>query len=659
MYQTLPGTPLPFGATATTNGVNFAIFAPGDVRVELRLADPQTLQIIGTWDLAYSTGQVKHIFLEGVALPVAYAYRIHAPSICFLHLLDPYAKCLTSSNNWDAKETYCPFGVVLKQESFDWQGDRSPLLAHEDLIIYEMHVRGFTKDSSSQTVHPGTYRGVIEKIPYLRELGITAVELMPIHEFYEKEYSFQGLHQYWGYSTVNFFSPMNRYCSEQSHGSSLIEFKEMVRALHKAGIEVILDVVFNHTAEGNERGPILSFKGLANHLYYIFNSQGEYANYSGCGNTFNCNTPVVIEFILESLRYWVVEMHIDGFRFDLASIMYRAEDGSVLPVPPLLQAISQDPILANTKLIAEPWDSVGLYQVGSFFPESQRWGEWNGRYRDCVRRFLKGDKGLKGDFATRISGSEDLYGYSRRYPRNSINFITSHDGFSLHDLCSYNKKYNEANQEGNLDGLNHNDSWNCGYEGTTVDPTILELRAKQMRNFHLALMVSQGIPLIYMGDEYGHTKNGNNNTWCQDNILSWFRWDLLEENRAFFRFYQGLIHFRRANPLLRHTHFLHDENIEWHGQLSCDPHWELEDHLVAYTLLDRFSGEDLYIAFNASSEAVEITLPPRKQGFIWRWIANTALPPPDDFHQEGEGAVAPTSYEMPAYSSILLKTFTG
>lgn len=655
-FSMKPGSPHPFGTRLESKGVNFAVYASGNPEVKLILRDPVTNETILEARIPYHTGEVKHVFMEGLAPPFVYTFEIDG-----YELLDPYAKLLSVPEKWGEFKKYEPKGLVIDTEAFDWSQDKKPSIPKEDLILYEMHVRGLTQDSSSHVNHPGTYLGMIEKIPHLLELGINAVELLPVQEFNENEYlpkdpAYLGLlHQFWGYSTVSFFSPMTRFASNPSMGGALHEFKQLVLALHQAGIEVILDVVFNHTSEGNEFGPLQSFKGLGNNTFYMMESHGKYANYSGCGNTFNCNHPICIDFIIHALQYWVTEMHVDGFRFDLASIFYRGSNGHVLRTPPLVDAITKDPILADVKLISEPWDAAGLYQVGSFFPESIRWAEWNGRYRDCMRRFLKGTPHLKGEFATRLSGSEDLYGHDLRLPRNSVNFIISHDGFTLRDLVSYNFKHNLANGENNQDGMNQNDSWNCGEEGPSDNSTILQLRQRQMKNFHLALMVSQGMPMLHMGDEYGHTKEGNNNTWCQDNRLSWFLWDKLKENGSFFRFYRGLIHFRKSNPLLRHRKFLRDDDIEWHGKIPCDPLWEIDDQFVSFVLLDKVNRNDLYIAFNAFHTKSPVQLPERKDGKSWAVIADTALESPHDFEEEPEKVLVRSStYHMESYSSLIL-----
>lgn len=661
-YKISPGTPAPYGNKVDPKGVNFSIFVEGNPKVELVLFNPHSKEVTDTIDIPFQTGQVKHLFVEGLTLPLAYLYQVYrTPNEPYL-LLDPYAKAIKSPVFWEHREEYRPLGLVIQQEPFNWGYDKRPGIPKEDLIIYEMHVRGYTADKDSSHVsHPGTFKAITEKIQHLKSLGVNAIELLPIFEFNESEYdkmdpiNHKRLFQYWGYSTVNYFQPMNRYASSDALGASIVEFKEMVRELHKAGIEVILDIVFNHTAEGNDDGPILSFKGFASSVYYILDKEGRQTNFSGCGNTVNCNHPVVIEWILDVLRYWVVEMHIDGFRFDLGSIFYRGKDGAVLATPPVIDAITKDPTLANTKLITEPWDAAGFYQVGSFYTESPRWSEWNGRYRDCVRKFIKGDISLRGEFAGRLTGSEDLYGHDRRLPRNSINFIVAHDGFCLRDLVSYNEKHNESNGEENRDGMNENDSWNCGIEGETDDPEVLKLREKQLRNFHVALMVSQGIPMIMMGDEYGHTKKGNNNTWCHDDFLNWFLWHELEKKTGFHRFYKGLIQFRRHNPILKHRKFLKEGDVQWHGLKPSEPIWEKESSFIAFTLIDKSYGQDLYIAFNAQAEAVEITLPPPRTGKTWRLIAYTALPSPQDFNEDNSVQIVEPTYKMEAYSSLILK----
>ncbi|MGZ3732941.1 MAG: glycogen debranching protein, partial [Parachlamydiaceae bacterium] len=576
------GLPFPFGTSYSQTATNFAVYCPLAPTLSLCLFNEHH-------ELLYEiplnrTGDVWHVAINHLSQSYYYSYKLHEH-----FLLDPYAKGTSSKQKWGEGSNFL-LGEVGPSLPFDWEGDRPLNLPFNELIIYEMHVKGMTCHLSSQVKFPGTFLGLIEKIPYLRDLGINAIELLPIFEFNENACpqvnpsTQEQLYNYWGYSTLNFFSVMNRYASADGFGVAALEFKKLVRELHKNGIEIILDVVFNHTGEGNQNGSISSFKGLSNETYYIHDSKVGYHNYSGCGNTVNCNHPVVMQMILDCLRYWVIEMHVDGFRFDLASIFSRGENGAVLPFSPLVKAISLDPILSKTKLIAEPWDAAGLYQLGNFEPQSLRWSEWNDRYRDTIRSFIKGSPGIKPQFATALCGSQDYF--SLRAPTCSINFVTAHDGFTLADLVSYNHKHNEINGEKNQDGQSFNDSWNCGVEGPTLDTAILALRERQMRNFHLALMVSQGIPMLHMGDEYGHTKKGNNNTWCQDNDLSWFLWEQLDKNNGFYRFYRLLVAFRKREPLLKHAHFLTSEEIDWHGCKVEAPCWDDQDCFLAFTLKD-------------------------------------------------------------------------
>lgn len=662
-----PGTPYPLGVTHIKEGVNFAVFCETDQDIFLCLFSKNDLlpeEIL----IPYRTGKIRHLLISNLnEVFYAYAYRIkYHEKKDPLYFLDPYATALNTTHIWgdQQKLPYAPLALLSHPEPFDWGSEeKPPNIPVNELVLYEMHVRGFTIHESSGVKLKGSFLGMIEKIPHLIDLGINAVELLPIFEFNEQEYKAinpetkQQLYQYWGYSSVNFFSPMNRFALSEDSCAALKEFKMLVKELHKNGIEVILDVVFNHTAEGNSFGPAYSFKGLANDVYYITDSEEGYRNYSGCGNTLNCNHPIVRQLILKSLHYWVAEMHVDGFRFDLASVFYRGQNGEVLQNPPLLDAISEDPILANVKLIAEPWDVGGLYQVGSFYPESKRWHEWNGRYRDCMRKFIKGDKGLKGEFATRLSGSQDLFD-QRRSPSTSVNFITSHDGFTLQDLVSYNEKHNAGNAEDNRDGSNENDSWNCGVEGASSDSNILVLRERQMRNFLIALMVSQGIPMLLMGDEYGHTRYGNNNAWCQDNEINWFLWDVLKKNAAFYRFCKGLTHFRRREPLLKRKNFLRDEDIEWHGLEPSKPQWDKDDKFIAFSLIDERDGQDLYVAFNACNHELDLTLPEKKENKSWHWIANSSLPSPHDFYEEETAPkVEAKHYKMASHSALLLKAY--
>jgi len=606
------GKPSSLGATPSLFGINFAIHAVHADALTLRLYPPGSSTASHNIPFTHQTGTIWHLEVAGEW--EGYEYSIIATrNKEEFELLDPYAKLVAGPGQWREKKNYKPRGVIHSKE-FDWQGVASPSRPIKDLIIYEMHVRGFTADPSSGVAFPGTYKGLIEKIPYLQKLGINAVELLPIHEFWEGEYQAtnpltgEKLCNYWGYSTVNFFSPMTRYASDPRQ--AIEEFKMMVRELHRAGIEVILDVVFNHTSEGGEGGPTHSFRGF-DPSYYLLGDGGEHLNFSGCGNTFNCNHPPVQNLILDSLRYWVSEMGVDGFRFDLASILGRGEGGKPLTFSPLIDRICHDPLLAGIKLIAEAWDAGGLYQVGNFYPEYGRWAEWNGRYRDVVRHFIKGTPDHTGPFATAICGSEDLY--AGRSPTRSINFVTAHDGFTLRDLVSYQQKHNESNGEENRDGTNDNESWNCGIEGETADPKINALRQRQIRNFLSSLMLSQGVPMLCMGDEYGHTKKGNNNTWCQDNKLNWFQWEELVENGTLFQFTQELIRFRKEHPSLSSSTFLTSTDITWHDRHSHTPSWDSDNHLVGWSL----QQDQIYIIFSSSHSPEKILLPEPPANHIW------------------------------------------
>ncbi|MCA9188418.1 MAG: glycogen debranching enzyme, partial [Planctomycetales bacterium] len=526
-------------------------------------------------------------------------------------------------------------------------------------IIYEMHVRGFTRHSSSGVEHPGTYRGVIEKIPYLKSLGVTAVELMPVHEFpiLDIHGNVPGRVNYWGYDPMAFFSPHRGYASDVSPGGQVREFKEMVRALHQAGIEVILDVVFNHTCEGNELGPTLSFKGLENQVYYMLDNGGSrYKNFSGCGNTVNGNHPIVREMIFHCLRHWVHNYHIDGFRFDLASILSRDRHGNLVPNPPLVEAIAEDPMLADTKIIAEAWDAAGAYQVGQF--GQHRWAEWNGRYRDDARRFWRGDPGLLGPFATRLAGSSDLYQPGGRNPYHSINFITSHDGFTLNDLHSYVDKHNEQNNEGNRDGDNNNFGMNYGVEGPTRRKSVDRIRLRQIKNNLATLLLSQGVPMILYGDECRRTQQGNNNAYCQDNEISWFDWDLVRQHEELVRFCRGLVEFRRRQPTVRRKNFLSGQptplsempDVNWYSALGTAVDWGGPERTLGCLLAapdpkddPLRHGRDILLLFNASPESRQFILPPIAKGIKWRLLVDTASDSPDDIYTDGNGPPLPTS----------------
>jgi glycogen operon protein len=566
-------------------------------------------------------------------------------------LLDPAARVVRGRGVWRAEPAeWRPRGGIVP-DGFDWEGDRPLGLPTEDLVIYEMHVRGFTRDLSSGVRFPGTYAGLREKVPYLQELGVNCVELMPLFEFDECDnprsnpLTGERLVNYWGYNTLSFYAPKAGYAATGAGGFQVDELKALVKDLHQAGIEVVLDVVFNHTGEGDEKGPTLSFRGLDNRTWYMLGAGGRYLDYGGCGNTLNCNHPVVRDFVLNCLRYWVSEYHVDGFRFDLASILGRDQGGTPLRNPPLLEALALDPVLSKTRLIAEAWDAGGLYQVGTF-PAYGRWVEWNGKYRDCVRRFLKGEPGQVVELAQRLMGSPDLY--HDRGPWASINFVTCHDGFTLWDLVSYNHKHNEANGEGNRDGSDDNQSWNCGVEGPSDDPAIVSLRRRQVKNALTILFVSQGVPMLPMGDEVGRSQQGNNNAYCQDGPISWLDWRLLQRNAELLRYCKALIAFRKQHPALRHS--LHPGQgggrgfleVTWHGTSAWKPDWSPESRSLAFML--RGSGgegdEDvLYVALNAYWEPLHFALPAAPGRRVWCVFANTGMTVPEDVWEAGHEPV--------------------
>ncbi|BDA40513.1 Isoamylase 1, chloroplastic [Coccomyxa sp. Obi] len=762
----LRGKPEPMGATVTDgqDTMNFAIFASSATSVSLVLFTEKDLQAgrttheIKLSPQLNSTGGVWHIMLPKLDTSLLYGFRVggrhqdvdvDAPEAAGHRydegavLLDPYATAIIGRRVFgqlgpDVKygaggalglaRTWPQAAGVLPTPgtAFDWEGDQPLNLPLEDLVIYEMHVRGFTWDPSSSVSSPGTYAGMTERLDYLTTLGINAIELQPIHEFNELEYyqiipgTDEYRYNYWGYSTVGFFAPMARYSAAAAAGRPgmdiVNEFKTLVKECHRRGIEVILDVVFNHTAEGNENGPSISFRGLDNRVYYMLAPEGQYYNYSGCGNTFNCNHPVVRKFVLDALRYWVVEMHVDGFRFDLGSIMTRAHslwhpslpgdddaltpqgiipDGSGVPTgtplsePPLVEMISEDPVLRNTKLIAEAWDCDGLFQVGAFPHYGGRWAEWNGNFRDTVRQFIKGTEGpFASAFASSVCGSPSIYASAEpgegdwwgnnggrqwrggRGPQHSINFITAHDGFTLADLVAFNEKHNQRNGEGNRDGENHNLSWNCGVEGDTRKPSVLRLRARQMRNLAAALLLSHGTPMILMGDEYGHSKGGNNNTYCHDSPLNWFNWtQAAADPTGYARYFRHMVHFRRTHAELRRSSFVHAGAITWHGKVPNEPDWTEESRLVAYTLSNS-TGGGLYIAFNTSHKPQVVQLPswPNR---TWQLISDSGQVAPFDFlvadevlsKEEVAAArnkvsmwLADGMYAMLPYSSLLLES---
>jgi glycogen operon protein len=575
-------------------------------------------------------------------------------------LLDPFAREIGGRDVWlsqPPKEEVFPHRGRMPYEDFDWGHDRPINLPVENLVIYEMHVRGFTRHPSSGVRHPGTYEGIIEKIPYLQSIGVNCIELMPVFEFDEYENkrinpeTGNRLCNYWGYSTVGFYAPKSGYAATGHHGNQVSEFKGMIKALHAAGISVILDVVFNHTAEGDLRGPTISFRGIDNQTYYMLNPDGSYANYTGCGNTLNCNHPVVRSFVIDCLHYWVSEYHIDGFRFDLASVLGRDRNGQPLANPPLLESLALDPILAGCDLIAEAWDAGGLYQVGNF-PAYGRWMEWNGHFRDAARRFLKGDSGVAGEMVQGILGSPGLYASSGRKPTASVNFLTCHDGFTLRDLFTYNDKHNLANGEENRDGANDNNCWNCGVEGETDDPAINALRARLQRNAMALLFLSQGVPMLSMGDELGRTQNGNNNAYCHDDEWNWLDWTAENgggEALGLKRFVGLMGEFRRCHSQLHRKEFFTGNDVQgcgypdigWHGVKPRQPDWGADSRSLAFMIagnMDQTYGPEadfIYAAFNMWHEPISFGLPKLPSGMRWRLVVDTARPSPDDFHEPG------------------------
>ena len=647
------GHPLPFGATVERGGINFSLYSRHATAVTLVLFMPGEEEEIAAFPLdgkRNRTGDVWHVFIAGLNPGIEYAYRIDGPESAPHRfdpgslLADPYAAALNGHPVWadEVRPRDAFRRALVVNHDYDWGFDQPINRPLSDSVIYEVHVRGFTRDPTAKVSQPGTFRGLIEKIPYLKKLGITAVELLPVTEFDELEIDHVNpedgsrLFNFWGYHPLSFFALKAGYAATGVQGGEVNEFKDMVKALHAAGIEVILDVVYNHSGEGDHRGPTYSLKGIDNSSYYMLAPDSSYMNFSGCGNTINCNHPYVRNFILDSLRYWVMEMHVDGFRFDLASILGRDRNGNVLASPPLLEQIAGDPVLADTKLIAEAWDAAGLYQVGTF-PNWGRWAEWNGRFRDDIRRFVRGEPGAVRNLATRLSGSADLYQHGRE-PGHGINFVTSHDGFSLWDLVSYNEKHNRANGEDNRDGDNHNLSWNCGVEGPTEDTGILALRERQVRNFATLLVLSRGVPMILAGDEMGRSQHGNNNAYCQDNGISWLNWDQLEKNQGLFRFFRLLIAFRRDHELLRHDSFVvrngHGARISWHGIQVGKPDWSDESRCLAMHLAGSTANgtaADIYLIANAGSEPADFELP-RLDRQQWHRFVDTGL--------EGEDAIA-------------------
>ena len=665
-FQVRPGFFLDFGATVIPGGVNFTIQSHKATSCELLLFHREAEEPFAVLPFPdnYRIGFCYSMIVFGLDIEeFEYAYRLDGPydekkGLRFDRtkiLLDPYARAVTGQSHWGHKNNpQHGYRARVVHSNFDWGQQRHTSIPMEDLIIYELHVRGYTKDASSGVKHPGTFDGLKEKIPYLKGLGVNAVELMPVFEFDEMRdarlIDENLLLDFWGYNPVSFFAPNTSYSSSKEYNREGMELKSLIKELHDQNMEVILDVVFNHTAEGNEFGPSFSFKGFDNQIYYMLTPDGHYYNFSGCGNTLNCNHPVVQNMILDCLRYWVIEYRVDGFRFDLASILGRNEDGTPLHQPPLLRRLAFDSILGNVKLIAEAWDAGGLYQVGSF-PSWKRWAEWNGRYRDDMRRFLKGDDFLSQAAARRITGSPDLYDPVFRGRNASVNFLTCHDGFTLYDLYSYNEKHNEANGWGNTDGADDNNSWNCGVEGDTTDPSVLALRRKMMMNACAVLMCSRGTPMFLAGDEFADTRYVNNNPYCQDNLISWLDWSLLEKNRALYEFFRYMIHFRKAHACIRkdlEPSYLGFPSMSLHGLTPWKPDLPESSHTACVLFSgydDTLHKEDLvFLAVNTHWCSAALTLPQLPDGYTWKIAVNTGDKKQQTF----------TDSEIPAAGSSVL-----
>ena len=652
-----PGKSYPLGATLVPGGANFSVFAKHNTAAQLLLFDgvdaPEPSRVIDLDPRSNRTYHYWHVFVPGVVAGQLYAYRVAGPfdperGLRFdprKVLLDPYGKCIarpaarsreTARHPGDNVATALK-SVVADVGAYDWEGDEPLGRPFTHTIIYEMHVGGFTRHPSSGVApnRRGTYAGLIEKIPYLQDLGVSAVELLPVFAFDEEDGP-PDLGNYWGYQPLSFFAPHGGYSSRSDPLGALDEFRDLVKALHRAGIEVILDVVYNHTTEGGADGPTICFRGLANDTYYILaENKSRYADYTGCGNTLNANEPIVRRLILDSLRYWVSEMHVDGFRFDLASILSRDQDGRPMRSPPVLWDIESDPVLANVKLIAEAWDAAGLYQVGSFVGDS--WKEWNGRFRDDVRAFLKGDNGTVRAMAFRLTGSPDIFEQEQREPEQSINFVTCHDGFTLDDLVSFNIKHNEANGEGNRDGADYNLSWNSGVEGPTADAEVEKLRDRQIKNFLAATLLATGTPMLLMGDEVRRSQNGNNNAFCQNNEISWFDWTLVEKHAGIRRFAKELIAVRMNRDLpvdrlhLTLNQLLLRQPFQWHGVRLNSPDWGHESHTLAATVALLGYPLVLHLMINSYWEALDFEVPILdKSAQMWRRCIDTYVDPPND-----------------------------
>ena len=677
------GRSAPLGATVGCGGVNFSLYSRDASGVELLFFDQEDdarpARVIPLDPSVNRTHHYWHVFLPGVQTGQLYGYRVHGPfdpvkGIRFdaaKLLLDPYGRGVVAPKNYSRKVAQeegdnCATAmksVIVDSRSYDWEGDTPLHLPSSQSIVYELHVKGFTRHPSSGVSAEtcGTFRGLIEKIPYLKDLGITAIELLPVFQFDPQDCP-PGRVNYWGYAPISFFAPHRAYSSRQDSLGPVDEFRDMVKALHRAGIEVILDVVFNHTAEGDHSGPTLSFRGLDNNAYYVLEKdRSRYANYSGTGNTLNTNHPIVRRMILDSIRYWVKEMHVDGFRFDLASILARDSSGHVMPNPPVLLDIESDPDLAGTKMIAEAWDAAGLYQVGSFVGDS--WKEWNGRFRDDIRSFFRGDPGSLRHFADRLLGSHEIYRHKEREAEQSVNFVICHDGFTLNDLVSYNEKHNESNGENNRDGGDDNRSWNCGIEGPSDDPAIERLRNRQVKNFFTVTTLSLGLPMFSMGDEVRRTQHGNNNAYCHDDESNWFDWSLVTKHADVHRFVKLLVArrlLRDAGPERQRmtlTQLICGATKNWHGTKLYQPDWSDRSHSVAFSAELKGEGLLIYFIFNAYWEPLEFELPrPEKsEGGSWRRWIDTFLEAPQDIVPWQEAPpIADHTYQAGPRSVVVL-----
>jgi glycogen operon protein len=668
------GTPLPIGGPHQQgDGVCFVLFSRHATRIRLELYahadDSSPTRIIVLDPMRHRTGDIWHVWVRGIAVGQLYGYRVEGPYQPeeghrfnpHKLLLDPYARAFAGVEKWDfpaargydssSRQTDLSISIVdnagttpksiVTRDDFDWGTDTPPKHSASDTVIYETHVRGFSIHASSGVANPGTYAGLIEKIPYLKDLGVTAIELMPVLEFNENELqrlnpiTGEKLKNYWGYNPVAFFAPKQSYSIDGAHWRQAVEFREMVKAFHRAGIEVFLDIVLNHTAEGDELGPTICLRGMENSIFYMLQENCRYyRDFTGVGNTLNANHPVVRELVTSVLRYWVMHMHVDGFRFDLASVLGRDQHGNILRDAPLLEDVAEDPILRDVKIIAEAWDAGGAYQVGDF--STKRWTEWNGRFRDDVRRFWIGDQGMSGSFASRICGSSDLYQRSGKGPASSLNFVTCHDGFTLNDLVSYEHKDNFENGELNRDGTDANYSDNCGVEGPSEDPAVEGMRIRLIKNFLLTLFVSRGVPMLLSGDEFRRTQRGNNNAYCQDNEISWFDWSLLEKHKEIHRFTRAMIAFRRAHPVLRKEKFYTDEDIKWFAPDGAIPHWADPWQKSFACLILGETEPDLFLLFNSSTSPVDFYLPALPTGNIWRLAVDTSRAAPDDLFDPGK-----------------------